>query len=52
MFSSMFGGGSAPAADPEHDSLWKYTAKGIDGDDVDLKQFSGSVALVVNTASK
>ena len=52
MFSSMFGGSSAPAAEPEHDSLWKYTAKGIDGDDVDLKQYEGSVALVVNTASK
>ena len=32
-------------------SLWDYTAKGIDGDDVDLKHFEGCVALVVNTAT-
>ncbi len=35
----------------EMSSLWDYTAKGIDGDDVDLKHFEGCVALVVNTAT-
>ena len=31
--------------------LWSYTAKDIDGVDVDLSKFAGKVALVVNTAS-
>jgi len=34
------------------DSLWTFSAKDIDGNDVDLGDFEGSVALVVNVASK
>jgi len=33
------------------DSLWKHSAKNIDGADVSLNQFAGKVGLVVNTAS-
>ena len=33
------------------DSLWKYTAKDIEGNDLALSTFSGKVGLVVNTAT-
>merc|ERR1711985_73165 len=33
------------------DSLWKYSAKDIEGNDLSLSTFKGSVALVVNTAT-
>jgi glutathione peroxidase len=44
----------APAADagPLPNSLYEMKAKSIDGVDVDLAQYKGKVALVVNTASK
>ena len=33
------------------DSLWQYSAKDIDGNDLALSTFSGKVGLVVNTAT-
>ena len=36
---------------PLHDSLWKYSAKDIDGNEMSLSQFDGSVGFVVNTAT-
>ena len=38
--------------EPMFDSLWKYTAKDIDGVDLPLSKFAGKVGLVVNLASK
>ena len=42
---------SQAASEEVHDSLWKYTAKDIDGIDLPLSTFAGKVALVVNTAT-
>ena len=33
-------------------SVYDFTAKSLDGDDIPLKQFEGQVLLIVNTASK
>jgi hypothetical protein len=34
------------------DSVYKLKAKSLDGKDVDLKDFAGKVALIVNLASQ
>ena len=34
-----------------HETLWDYSAIDIDGAMMDLAQFKGNVALVVNTAT-
>jgi glutathione peroxidase-family protein len=33
------------------DSLWKFTVKDIDGQDLSLSKFEGKVGLVVNVAT-
>jgi len=32
-------------------TLWEYSAKDIDGNDLSMSEFKGDVALVVNTAT-
>jgi len=41
----------AGAGSEMFDSLWKYSAKDIDGQDQSLSKFEGKVGLVVNVAS-
>jgi len=42
---------SYPAPVPTHDSLWKYSALDIDGNELSLSQFEGKVGLVFNAAT-
>jgi hypothetical protein len=41
----------AGAGSEMFDSLWKYSAKDIDGEDQSLSKFEGKVGLVVNVAT-
>src|SRR3954469_12943867 len=43
---------SARAEDPKDKSVYGFSMKDIDGKQVDLSQYKGKVALVVNVASK
>jgi len=42
---------SYPKQIPTHDSLWKYSAKDIDGQELSLSKFEGKVGLVFNAAT-
>ncbi len=52
LILSVLPGVRAAEAPPQPASLYAMKAKSIDGADVDLAQYAGKVALVVNTASK
>lgn len=43
---------SSPAAAPKEKSIYEFTMKDIDGQDVKLGAYKGRVAMIVNTASK
>lgn len=51
---AAFGAGNLIAAKPpkKAKTIYDFTVKDIDGNDVKLKKFKGKVALVVNVASK
>jgi len=42
----------ASAESAMFDSLWKYSAKDIDGQELSLSKFEGKVGLVVNVATR
>lgn len=46
----FFFGGSAPKV--SGGTIYGFTVKDIDGNDVSLREFEGKVALIVNVASK
>jgi glutathione peroxidase len=52
IFSTGGGAGETVEAAALKKSLFKYKMKDIDGNDVKLSKYKGSVLLVVNTASK
>mmetsp|Transcript_21348 Transcript_21348/g.40177 ORF Transcript_21348/g.40177 Transcript_21348/m.40177 type:complete len:120 (-) Transcript_21348:638-997(-) len=46
----FMGGGSSKEV--QGDSIYDFTVKNIDGQDVSLNEYNGKVALIVNLASK
>src|SRR5215218_2260582 len=42
----------SPTEPPKEISMYEFTMKDIDGNDVNLDQYKGKVAMIVNVASK